>query len=618
MADSIDLNFNLTGPQSGGNAGNNDLISSLNSLGHKLTSFENTLSKFVTNTTTYSKAASVTATQAEAKLTAAKASEKRAEFNATDRGTAFRAKSLANSELNAQTRNMREQAISSLSAKSKESFERGDAKEGRRLQGLWENAISKGTQDGLKKGWGKIGGFGSLLYGGKLLANQISTNYALGGQIGIAAMSNPLTNNYDFGGPASRISQLTAQQHYGNVSLGLTAAGGAIGGLLGGPIGFGVGAGVGGALGQVFGAKGNAQAQMHAEALGTYINQRMANEALLGSNAAAGGLFTSAHGVMGNRFGVGRGDETTALDPTAPLAKEIAKGTAVYNRNYKEMDTLTKYAVAAQIPMSQLGKLGQTAGLLNLSKNEITNMANLASNYGVGLSDLAERTLVFQQGGLGKDTAMNAAAKSFQNVSGFQAQQTSFLQGGYVDREMRDIVGQIAGYDVEAINNPNHPRRAEAMAKLAKDQAAITKAPHGMAGIGSNFLKRYFLDISGFNQSTFNPNNPTQMDLNAGGATAAMQPSANLMSMLHLQESTSIAAKKGGEVDLKSITSHFEDFGRHLSGSSATITGFNESVVRATESLNELAGKKNNSSGLFVVHHKKHNSSGSTVSQIGR
>ncbi len=602
--DSIDLNFNLSGPSGGAN--NHDLVSSLNSLVNKLTSFEATMAKFVSGTKAYSTASSGSATLAEARLVAARASDKRATFNSTERGQAFRQTSLSNSSLNAQTRFIREQAISSLKTDSKSAFDRGDAKEGRRLQTVWENAISKGTQNALKNSWSKIGGFGGALYGGKLIAGQLSSNFALNAQIGLAAMANPLTNNYDYGSPVSKVLQTAAQHNYSNIGLGMTGAGAAIGGLFGGPVGFGIGASVGSSIGQVYGAQGNAQAQIQAEAIGNYINQRMTNEALQGSNAAAAGLMTSVHGVMGNKFSIGKGDDKTELDPTMPLAREVSKGAAVYNRNYKEVETLTNYAIAAQVPMAQLGKLGQTASLMNLTKSEIGSMANLATNYGIGLPELADRAFVFQQAGMGKDAAMTSAVKSFQQTSGFQSAQQSFYGGFTLDRKMQNMIGSAFGVSMEAAYDVNNPGHAAAVKKL--------NAMSASSSITENAKAKALGWLPGYN----NPNNPTGTDMNAGGSLASMNPTSNTMRMLHLAESTSINAKNQGSVDAGEITKAMGAFAQDLSGSTVSLTNFKNVLDEVTDKIKEVGTRKRSvaavgKNDLYVVQHMV---SGSTNSKI--
>lgn len=620
MADSIDLNFNLTGQ---GENKNNELISSLNNLGNKLSSFESILSKFVTNTKSYTTASNILDKHVDARLASARASQQRAIFNSTDRGASIRERSLSNSSLNAQTRFMREQAISDLRAGSSVAFARGDTKEGTRLQKLWESAISRGTRDGLNKSaLGKIGGFGSLLYAAKLGANQLSSYYNANAQIGIAAMTNPFTNNYDYGSPMSRIMQLSAQQHYSMASLGLTGAGAGIGALLGGPMGLGVGATIGGTIGQIFGAAGNSKASLQADAISNYINQRMTNEALLNSNASASQLLTSTHGIFRNKFSIGKGDDKTELDPTMPLAREIAKGVAVYNRNYKEMDTLTNLAIAAQVPMSQLAKLGGAAGLLNLNGSQISKMANLASNSGISITDLMEKTLMFQQGGFSKDSAMNAAARSFQQVSGFQTMQQSFYGSSSLNRAQQAILARSWGIDVEALYDPSNPNHAQAMMRAANLSKYNPKNPMG------NLIGNAKAAALGISQSFFNPNNINDAFNNSGSSVAKINPNSYQMKIAALTEATSINAKNRGTIDVNEITKAVGNFAQDLSGTTMNLDNFNSALKQVIDTLkNANPGNSSDSSTIngnnisavnsykawgYVVHHRP----GSTTSKL--
>ena len=190
-------------------------------------------------------------------------------------------------------------------------------------------------------------------------------------------------------------------------------------------------------------------------------------------------------------------------------------------------------------------------------------MAGLASTYGIDPVDLANKTVAFMQGGMSKGQAMNTAATSFQNSSGFQSWQTGYLQGGYLDRDISAVLGKAVGLDTEGIAK-NDPKAIAALRSMQQ------KASKGY-GTDAGREERAKLQVAGFGQSTYNINSPETSRFLGARMTPGLPQQGELDKFNTARKNAVNGNADAGEVsngfkDLVNTTSHANITIHDLSG----------------------------------------------------
>lgn len=472
--------------------------------------------------------------------------------------------------------------IDFLKEQAKKAGDRGDLKTQKEYN-LRIADIALGTKKGVTDGFKAIG----TMYAAKLISGGIIRNSALSGRMTQSAMTNPLLN-YDYGSPISSILSMQSQQRTGNVTTGLALAGGIIGGA--------PGAIAGDMIGNMIGASVNSKAYAQNQAIGELINQSSITSSLQGTNSAS-------YNILKGRKGFTPYSSVSELDVTKPFATEFSKGASVYNKNFDAIDKMTQYAISAQIPLAKMGAFGEAIGQLRPNSAQFDKLTGLASSSGIDATSLANRTIAFMQGGLGKDSAMNAAANSFQNVSGFQSAQLGYLQGGYLDRTQKNLLGKAFGLDMEGIakNDPN------SIAKLRKFQEVASSNFSG----GSNSLNQGVLDMLGLNQSTYNINSPQSIK----PTTSRNIPGIPQQGGIDMANQARQAAYEGKDFDM---SKNMGGLITQITGTTTSLVGFDTEIKNAVsnlKNLNKEISKKVTSStqkyGVYVPN------SGATHSMLG-
>lgn len=552
----IDLNFTAS---SSGDSSNKELINSLNNLSNRLNSLDAIIVKFSQSAENFRRAAEVPEKIQQARLYNSTASLLRAQNIATPESIEAKARSTEARLINSEARLKREEENAKYRKLATESYQSGDEKGARLFAGLVGNSLKKGIEDGTKKGLQDIIKVAGVASSAVFISSTLSKNYALSAQMSNAAMANPFLN-YNYGSQVSDLMNIGAQRSATNLTALSSVLGGALGFLSPFPGGMAAGAGIGGAIGGFLGAQGTAEAQIRGTALGELINQQSTSAALSQTNK-------SAYNVL-KLSGFQSYDRSSELDPMAVFEKEAARGAAVYNQNFKAVNDLTKYFIAAQIPVGQVAKISSTIAQIfpNLTKNQLSGLASYASTAGVDIGAFSDRTLQFVQGGLGVDAAQKVAAQSFQNVSGFQSYISSMNQGSFLT-----------------------PTKLQMMAKLLPVPFDFIKMMHGDKGeqdkyqanlrMGQQHLgnMRYapmqsMLDYMGSSLSMINPSTYGARDFTQAGITpTTMQQHFN-----DLVKNTRLGALKGNfssDAIAKEISS---------------IAGISSSLDKASESSNSF------------------------------
>ncbi len=438
----------------------------------------------------------------------------------------------------------------------------GDERSARRFEERATIALGKGSKEGAKGISGILTGATAVTIA-TLASRGVGQYFSAQTSIATNAMLNPVANGYNYGNPVAGAFLGEANQQNSMVALGLTAVGAGIGGILGkGKGGALIGGAIGGAAGSIYSSIFGSQANIKSQAIGEYINQRMSNTALLGSNARASGLISQA-GVN-----ISSANPRDVFNYQVPVATELAKGAGVYRRNLGAMNALTQYAIAAQVPLAQLGGLGASSAMLKLTEAQVRSGAGWASGAGVGLADLNARTLLFQQGGMSIDSAQRAAANSFGTMSGFQSLQAQNFGGSPMDRLKKNLIASSFGFDYDkALSDVNSPD-----AKKLKSLTAYGKGKWLNAGLA---------DIFNTTQSTFNPNGTESV---AFDANAAMNPSKYQTKILEQMQGNKEAAISGG-----TINADFSGFVSGISNSTVSLNSFNSSLNDAVATLRQVS-----------------------------
>lgn len=475
---------------------------------------------------------------------------------------------------------------------------RGAFDAAKNLNDATAESIKKGLKQGVKdSGLESLFKVGIAGFIGKQIVSGVGNYYGYQTQIGSSGLINPLTNGGNYGTLSANALLASKQQEN---SLGTTLAtigGGILAGLLSGgnPVAILAGSQLGSGYASIVSSASNSTAQLKAQAQADAVNQRISNQALIGTNANVSGLIGQTMGLNGKSLNATTNNPQDLFNSLLPIATEISKGVGTYRRNFEAMDMLTKYAVSANLPLQELSKLGSSSAMLNLNPNQLTNAANLASGAGVGLTDLNIRTLMFQQGGLSIDAAQRAAAGSFSNTGSYQAKEQQFYGGTKLDQIQQRMYANAIGLDADALFNPNNPNHSSQMKK------AYAMQNNGITGAA--------MIAPLLQQSDFNPNDLGGMNITSGNAR--MGVASNISDMLNANQQTKIDALGTKDV-ANSVTATMSKFTDSILGTNSSLDGFKSAINEVTSVLQNLqnVGRSFISGGSFMTN-------GSTSAVLG-
>lgn len=474
----------------------------------------------------------------------------------------------------------RQENVQEVFARADQARAAGNEKYARKLETTAAESISKGVNSGIKSsGLETIGKILAAAGGVALISSTIKSNIEADKNIQLAAMQNPLTN-YDFGSPIGSVMMSTAQRKYANIEAGASIAGAGIGALVGSVVpGLGtlIGAGIGGTIGSVagglYGSQGNAQAAIKAQAVQTYTNNYMNLQALSATNRAASGLIG---GINSQTNKVGKYNIT---DIEVPLVTTIAKGVATYSKNFKEMDKLTDYVKAAQIPISQVGQLAAGVGYFSRQKGfDVGTMGQVFSAYGVNdYAGALQSAQIFNQAGMSPNRAIEMAAKSAQASSGFQAAQQGFYGQALTQQaDTKFLLKTITGIDVDDYLQTGVDKTGRI--KQARNRTLAIKAKGGLV---TDPIDRLI--------DTMLPGNLTNMPLNAlqkrdvtAGDISPTEEQQKYFSTIN--QAFSRAMPEGENMD-----TIIGDFAKSVGLSTNKLDAFGASLDNLTLKLNSMA-----------------------------
>jgi hypothetical protein len=490
----------------------------------------------------------------------------------------------ANKRLDKQIIGIKQRSVNRVLAQAEEQGKLGNVKEQLRLNELATNmstgkGVATTNKNSNRELMRSMFSYGGAIYGASVVGNEFQKHFQTQGNIASAGLTNPY-ENYDFGSQLSNISNArndaTNAKNTGIITAVATAVtttiGAMVGGSKGAAAGFGIGSTAGLGAGEVYASYQNSKTKPLNEIMAQTIDQKLQAKSLKDTNYYSYNNMQNSKRYMNS----GKNETERSSFVLAPTIKEVAKGTSVYNKNYREMDKLTDYIVRARVPMSKIAEYTSKVAEVGVTGKDMDRMFGLSNTYGISADAIADRTIKLMQGGLSRGQALEVAGSSFNSTSGFQDRQMQHVQQGYLERANQEFIfKQFTGKDLFVNGKLNEPE----LEKLHKSASSI----NGYKNITPQNLQALeVLNLTSFAQST---RQVAEIESRAYRPVESGIGQENESMIKNL--SIARLGVLSGSANLEELTKSADETSKSL----ISVTSKANDLMISLESLNEMVGK---------------------------